>query len=201
MGCEDVVEGFDQQSVRQEPLGPFGRGYLFGVEFGDAAVAMGVVVAGVQYGSAPQEAIGQRAVRGQRDGEQDHLPGAGSLLDGACVGSWPQLRDKVRQALRAARVGDYDVDIRRHRQSRDRGPNVSAADDSQSWHRFSIAAVGCGEGKRRMHPHPCRQYGGGIRIVKEVRTGGLEGAPTGHSRPLTLLYDDRIFQSPPLQRG
>ena len=92
----DVVERLDHVRLRQVRLEELGDGGRLVVELGDVAVALGVVVVGVDHDLAAQRLDRDLAVALQRDRHHDDVPRLRSLLRGGGPGVRPRARPPGR---------------------------------------------------------------------------------------------------------
>jgi hypothetical protein len=114
----DVAERLDVAGPG-EPLGnELGLGHVSGVQLRNTSVSDGVVVAHV-ITTLPRSCA-NGLDRQQRNGHHDDVARSGRLIDRAGCCTRAQLRHEIVEGVRSTRVGIYDVDARRHRQSGDR---------------------------------------------------------------------------------
>jgi hypothetical protein len=101
------------------------------VQLGDAAVAVRVVVHGVDHDLARESRRGQPVVGLQRHGRHHQVTGAGGLLGGGRPRVPAEFGDEAGECLRSARVAEYDVQSGRHGEAGQHAADHAAADESK----------------------------------------------------------------------
>ena len=113
------------------------------VELGDPAVALRVVVHGVDDDLAAQRVGRDGLVGAQRDRHDDDITCLCGLPRGGGASVWPELGDEVGQRLRPAAVTQHHVVPGSHRQPSHGAADVPAADESPGRHGRDNAAGRC----------------------------------------------------------
>nr|BFF26463.1 hypothetical protein GCM10025732_44280 [Glycomyces mayteni] len=112
-------------------LDEFAGGGLVGVEGGEAAVALGVVVAGVEDGLARERFGGEPQVGAERDGRDDEVARRGGLGRDGGAGGGAEFADEVGEGLGAAGVREDHFDARRDGEPGEGGSDHAGADDAE----------------------------------------------------------------------